>query len=88
MWETFTGLTEHEMDALYSVSGNELRKPMNMRGDYSVEENICRHRYGRDTSEKVILIIFIHFLCGGNEGGIGLGAASCLYEISVRTLNS
>lgn len=60
---------------------------MNVRGDYNATENELRQSRSRAKSKKLMLFIFMHFLSGGNEAGIGLRAASQFYGLSVGTLS-
>ena len=88
MWNNFTGCTEEKLDEIFSIGEAELRKPFNVRNEFTEEDNLTRTPQRRGTSEEVMFFIFCHVLRGGNEGGIGLRTASHLYGLSEGTMSN
>lgn len=88
IWENFTGRTEREFDDPFELVHSKLQKPFDVRNGFTKGENSLRKHRARDTSERVMLFNFLHYLRSGNRGGVGLQTAKHFYGLSSGTLSN
>lgn len=82
-WNNFTGCAEEEFKEIFLPTLPEVRKPINVRAEFTEAENSLRNVRKLGMWEKLMLSVYF-ILRGGNEGGIRIRAAAHFYGLSVR----